>query len=93
VQAVLHLGPGHGDADAIQVSDDRQQRQHAEDAVLIFHGLHRLTTASSRHALRGKRFVSVRRITGRTRATAPVSLTIAGRHHARAEPTAEAAKR
>ncbi len=37
VQSVLHARAGDGDADAVQVGDDGEQRQHAEHPVLIFH--------------------------------------------------------
>jgi hypothetical protein len=35
LQIVLHARPGDGDADTIQIGDDREQRQHAEHSVLI----------------------------------------------------------
>jgi hypothetical protein len=38
VQIVLHPRSGHGDADAVDVRDDRQQGQESEDAMLVFHG-------------------------------------------------------
>jgi len=37
VQGVLHAGAGDGDANAIKISNHREQRQHAEHPVLVFH--------------------------------------------------------
>jgi len=37
VQAFLDAGPGDRKRDAIDVGDDREQRQHPDDAVLILH--------------------------------------------------------
>jgi hypothetical protein len=37
MQRALHLRPGNGNADPIKVSDERQQRQHTDDAMLVLH--------------------------------------------------------
>jgi hypothetical protein len=37
VQIVLHPRSGDRDADAIQIGDDRQECQHAENSVSLLH--------------------------------------------------------
>ncbi len=46
VQGVLHARAGNGDADAVQVGDDGEQRQHAEHPVLIFHATLKCSSAT-----------------------------------------------
>ena len=44
----LHSGPGHGDADAIEVRDGRQRREKYQHPMAVLHWLRRLRLESTR---------------------------------------------